>query len=62
MDYGHIMVNGEQNTIIRIVCQCGVILHKNKKGAVFCRVFLMVVGQGFEPWKAMPTDLQAFSS
>ena len=25
----------------------------------FSRVFLMVVGQGFEPWKAMPTDLQS---
>ena len=25
----------------------------------FGRVFLMVVGQGFEPWKAMPTDLQS---
>ena len=35
----------------------GIFFIKTKK-ARFCRVFLMVVGQGFEPWKAMPTDLQ----
>ena len=31
---------------------------KNKKPP-FTAVSLMVVGQGFEPWKAMPTDLQS---
>ena len=36
----------------------GIFFIKTKK-ARFCRVFLMVVGQGFEPWKAMPTDLQS---
>ena len=39
MDYGHIMVNGEQNTIIRIVCQCGVILQKTKKARFLPRLF-----------------------
>jgi hypothetical protein len=43
-------------------CQNGAIVSKrttdiNKKTA-FSAVSLMVVGQGFEPWKAMPTDLQ----
>ena len=39
MDYGHIMVNGKQNTIMGIVCQREVILHKNKKARVLPRLF-----------------------
>jgi len=45
-----------------IGCQNGAIVsqnaHKKTKKARKPRLFQMVVGQGFEPWKAMPTDLQ----
>ena len=37
--YAKFIPNGEQNTILRNVCQCGVILHKNKKGAVLAASF-----------------------
>ena len=38
-DYDKFIPNGEQNTTLRKVCQCGYIFYKNKKGAVLPRLF-----------------------